>query len=90
MNPLVSQALGAIFRWLLAMAAGYLVNRGVWTHDDADRYVAAAALALAALVWSLWQKYKSRLHFLTALEMPAGTSEVKLAERVKLGGGVAP
>lgn len=90
MNPLLAQALGAIFRLLLAGVAGFLVQHGIWTQADATQYVAAAALALVALAWSLWQKYKSRIHFLTALEMPAGTTETKVVERVKIGGGVLP
>jgi hypothetical protein len=86
MNPLLAQALGAIVRWLLAFVSGWLVQRGIWTEADATQYVAAAAIAIVALGWSLWQKYKSRIHFRAALEMPAGTTEAKVAERVKLGG----
>lgn len=90
MNPLLAQALGSIFRWLLAIAAGYFVQHGIWSQSAADNYVAAAALALASLVWSLWQKYKSRLHFLTALSLPAGTEEDTVRAEVKAGRAVVP
>lgn len=32
-------------------------------------------VAIIALGWSLWQKYRSRLKFLAALDAPAGADE---------------
>ena len=90
MNPMVQAALGAIIRWGLTFLAGYLVRYGVWSSGESEAYVAAASIAGATLIWSLWQKYKTRLKFLTALDMPAGTSEKKVDDRIKSGGGVAP
>jgi len=69
MNPMLQEAIGSILRWLLAIAAGYLVERGVWSDAVADKYVDAATLGILSLLWSLWQKYKSRL------TMPAGRTE---------------
>jgi len=91
---LLQQALGSIVRWALAFLAGYLVSHGVWTPGAAESYVNAAATAIAMAVvslgWSLWQKYRARLRLLTALDMPAGTSEAKVEDRIKAGGGVTP
>ena len=75
MNPVLQAAAASVLRWLLAIAAGYLVRAGIWTGVDAEAYIATAALAILALWWSLWEKYKSRVTLLTALMMPAGTTE---------------
>ena len=87
MPVLLQQALGSIIRWALTFVAGYLVEHGIWTQADAQTYVAAAALAATALLWSLWQKYKSRIHFTTALEMPAGATEQQVHAKVAAGMG---
>jgi hypothetical protein len=75
MNPLLYTALGSILRWLLAIGAGYLVKAGIWNSTDAEKYIAAGAIAVLTLGWSLWQKYHSRIRFLTALAMPSGSTE---------------
>src|SRR5687767_5499623 len=86
MNPLLAAALGSILRWLLAFGAGFFVERGIWSSDDAATYVAAAAVALLALAWSLWNKYRGRVKFLTALAMPAGATEAEVKEHIATGG----
>jgi len=89
MNPLLMEALGSIVRWLLAGAAGWLVQHGIWTQAQSQTYVMAAALAVLSIGWSLWQKYKSRLRFLTALESPAGTPESVIKTKVSTGTGAS-
>lgn len=81
MNPVLAAALGSILRWALAFLAGYLVKAGIWTGSEAEAYVAAAVLGLLGLGWSVWQKYKSRIAFLAALNAPAGTPEANLDVR---------
>lgn len=88
MNPLLQAALGAILRWGLAFLAGYLVKIGIWTGTEADTYVTAGALAVLALAWSLWQKYRARLKFLAALDAPAGTDESDLKVPKGQGAGL--
>lgn len=75
MNPLLQEALASIVRWALALGAGYLVKAGIWTGSDAQTYVAAAALALIALGWGIWQKYQSRLTLVTALSSGPSSEE---------------
>lgn len=75
MNPMLTEALAAILRFAFTFVAGYLVEHGIWTAADAKTYVAAAALAVLGLVWSLWSKYNSRIKFLTALTMQPGATE---------------
>ena len=87
MNPLVAQALGAIVRWALTFLSAWFVQHGIWTSENATEYSAGAALAIVALGWSLWQKYKNRLKFLTALESPPGTTEAHVEAKVSTGTG---
>ena len=88
MNPMLQEALASILRWALAIGAGYLVQHGIWTQGDASSYVTAATMGLLALGWSLWQKYASRLKLLTALTMPAGTTEHAVEAKIATGVGV--
>ena len=63
MSPLWQQALGSIIRWVLTLASGYLVSKGVWSLDKANVYVEAATLGSLSLVWSLYQKWQAhQLH----------------------------
>ena len=87
MNPLFQAVLTSFFRWGLTLAAGWLVEHQVWAKDEAGGYVAGIALALVTLCWSLWSKYKSRLKFLTALEVPSGSSEAHVEAVIKAGKG---
>lgn len=73
MNPLAVEALGAIVRWVLTIGAGYFVQHGIWTADAASTYVAAGALGLVTLGWSLYRKYSSRMKLLTAIANSGST-----------------
>ncbi len=77
--PLLLEFLGSVLRFALTSAGTWFVAQGVITEDQADRFVDAAtaggAMMIAALVWSLWAKYRSRLKFLGALYSPMGASE---------------
>lgn len=89
MNPLLQAALGSLLRWLFAIAAGFFVEHGIWTQGEASSYVAGAALAVLSLLWSLWAKYHSRIKFLTALEVPAGSSEADVKATIAAGQGAS-
>ena len=85
MNPLAQEALGSIIRWVLTFLAGWFVQHGIWTANDAEKYVAGAALAILALSWSLWAKYKSRLKLVTALGSRAAMSEHEVEYKIAAG-----
>lgn len=89
MNPILSAALGSLIRWVLAIGAGYFVEHGLWTQADATIYVTAAALGVLSLGWSLWVKYRGRITFLTALEMPKGATEADVKATIAEGGGAS-
>lgn len=85
MNPMVQQALVSVVRWGLTFGAGILVQHGIWTAPDATQYVTAASLAIVALLWSLWDKYKSRQKLVTALVLPKGATEIEVEGTIAAG-----
>lgn len=87
MNPLLSEAIGSILRWALSIAAGLLVQQGIWSQAQAQTYVLAASMGALSLGWSLWAKYRARIKFLTALEAPAGATESSVTDKVANGMG---
>lgn len=82
MNPMLSAALGSVLRWAFAIVAGVLVNHGIWAKSEAEMYVAAASLATLSLGLSLWSKYHGRIKFLTALQMPQGSTEHDVDQQI--------
>jgi hypothetical protein len=74
MSPILQQALGSILRHFLTMASTILVTRGIWTEQEALKYVAAAAMGILGLGWALWQKSQANTLLEKALDMPAGST----------------
>ena len=89
MNPMLQAALGSILRYLLMIAATYLVKHGIWTASAAEGYVEAAVVALLALGWSWWKIHGNRIKLLTALALPPGATENDLNTHIA-GGGAVP
>jgi len=87
MNPILQSAIGSILRWALAIIAGYIVKKGIWTATDATTYIEAGTMALLALGWSLWEKYSKRSKLLTALMLPAGSTENDVNAHLASGAG---
>jgi len=85
MNPMLQEALGSILRWALTLAAGYLVSHGIWSADNAEKYVAAAVTALLALGWALWSSYIKRRKLVTAMATPSVVSEKAVEQMVQTG-----
>lgn len=85
MNPILQAAVGSVLRWALSLAAGFLVERGVWSQAEASTYVAAAVLGALSLGWSLWSKYHGRIRLLTTLS-EAGLSEDAIKAHIAAGG----
>jgi hypothetical protein len=87
MNPLFAAILGSFIRWGLTILATWLVEHGVWSSGDSATYVTGLTLGAVTLAWSLWSRYKSRIKFLTALELPSGSSEQYVNETIAKGKG---
>lgn len=84
MNPLLSAWLGALIRALIGPALTWVALRiGL---DEGDATVATVAVTGVALnvAWVLWTKYRDRLRFLTALDMPGGTPERTVESMARL------
>lgn len=74
---------GSIARWALTGAAGWLVQKGLIEPENTEALIAGAGAALAALAWSLYQKYQDRLKFKVALSMPPASREEDVKAEVK-------
>ena len=72
---LLKSILGTFLRAVLASVGGWLIAKGYVTEADWNSLLTGGIMALAAVLWGIWQKYKSRLTFLAALDLPAGSSE---------------
>ena len=79
---------GALVRWLLVFAGAWLVRKGVTTDEQAQAFVknvepvlTGLALALAALAWSFYQKWRTGKKIERALELPAGTPPAALDKK---------
>ena len=84
MPILLSEFLGALLRWLLTGVGMWLMTHGVITADQSTRFLEGAVVAILTLAWSLFQKYRARLKFLAALELPAGSGEEKAVDRAAI------
>lgn len=96
MDPLVAEILGSVARWGLSLVVGWLVAHHALPADQSGAVMAhylplltgklALGLGMAApLVWSVWQKVRSRVHLNTALEMPAGSTVQQLKRVIGAG-----
>lgn len=74
---LLKSVVGTFLRTTLTVVGTWLVNKGWITESDFNAIVAGLVMVSVAGVWSLYQKYKSRLTFLAALELPAGAPEAE-------------
>jgi hypothetical protein len=87
MPPLFAAIVGAFVRAGLIWLATRLVDWGVFQQGDVEGYVVGLTVAIVALAWSVWAKYKDRIKFKTALEAPAGASEAKVLAKIADGLG---
>lgn len=70
--------LASFLRVLLASAGTWFVEKGVGTQGEWEFLVAGIALFAINVISIAYAKYQGRLHFLAALNAPAGTSEEKV------------
>lgn len=86
MNPMLQQFLATLIRAGLLAISGWLVKAGLFKESDLDNYIAGATVFVLTVLWALWVRYKSRVHFLTALTVPPGTTEneVKLIAQTEV------
>ena len=87
MAQLLTIMLGALLRMLLLGAFGALIERGVWMTGQVEQVALGLAGFIAVAAYALWNHYKNRLKFLTALETPPGTTEAHINEKIKDGLG---
>jgi len=85
MNPLLSQFLSAVLRWVLTGAGAWFVQQGILDGQQVTEMIGGLTLAILALVWSLWSKYRSKLELFTVAAMPKGTTLNEVKESIAAG-----
>jgi membrane-associated phospholipid phosphatase len=91
MGVLIESIVASLVRHALAGLSVYLVTHHLLTADQSDAFTKSLiehllmyAPAVVAIGWSVWQKYGSRVKFLTALELPPG-SEAQVERAIARG-----
>lgn len=83
MPELFKSWIGVIIRMALTIFSTWLISKKILTPDQATGFLDSVTVGItgfvATLAWSLFQKYRSKLKFFTALELPANAN----AETVK-------
>lgn len=74
MNPLVQQFMSAVLRWVLTIAGGWFVQKGILQQGQVDEMIAGAILAILALAWSFYSKYTTKREANTQAAMKAGAT----------------
>jgi hypothetical protein len=82
-NPLFRDILESLLRKGLTTVAASLVTWGVLTNEQATGVISGVVVFGVSIAWSVYQRYKDRLRFLTAIEAPPGTSEKVVKEMAK-------
>lgn len=77
MNPLFQSFVGTIIRAGLLWLGGWASKHGIFTDSQVGMYVEAGTLFAVPFLWALWNQYKNRIKFLTAL-MPGPTTEAEV------------
>ena len=88
MPILLQSAIGTFLRAGLMVLATWLTKHGICSDSDASKYVDASVVALLTIGWGLYQKYQSRVKFLTAL-MPGPKTEDEVNAHI-VSGAVTP
>lgn len=90
---LLDELFGVLLRSAIMATFGYLVGHHVLSPEDGDRFatefgkhVAIIAGALGTVAWGLWVRYRGRLKFLAALQLPEGATEAEAKATAKSSG----
>jgi hypothetical protein len=82
MNPILQSQLASLVRSLMWLGVPFLVKKGLLTGTQAEGIVEAASLMLVSLAWSYWKNHANQVKVVTALAMPAGSTENDLKAQI--------
>lgn len=87
-SQLIKNSIAAGVRWLLVLAGGFLVKKGMITPEQSDAYISQVTpvliglgMAGIALLWSLWQKRRANEKVDLALSLPSNTTRAQLEKK---------
>lgn len=88
-SEFLKNAVGSGVRWLLVLAGGILVKKGIVSSEQTDLYVQqltpvliGLAMSGVALVWSIYQKKRANTKIDVALTMPVTADRADLEKKV--------
>lgn len=94
-SELIKNMVASGVRWVLVLAGGILVKKGIISTDQSAIYVAQAApvviggaMTLVALGWSLWQKKHANTKVDVALALPITATRKTLEAKISEGATV--
>lgn len=91
-NPMVVEAVGAILRWGGTILFAWLMTKGIFTEEQATRFteyvsspgVVAGVLGLLVTgILAVVSAFRKRQKLVTALAMPAETTERQVEKAIK-------
>src|ERR1035437_957643 len=82
MTPIIQAQLASLLRSLMWLAVPFLVKKGLITGTQAEGIVEAVATMAVSLAWSYWKNHSNQVKALTALAMPAGSTENDLKTQI--------
>lgn len=94
MGVLTAELIGVLARAIFVSIGTVLVQRHVMTGAESDHfateyshYLMRATPAIGAVIWGVIVRWRSRRKFLTALDVPAGTTEAQVKSMITRGYG---
>lgn len=90
---LFDELFGVLLRSAIMATFGYLVGHHILSPEDGDhftqefsKHVALIAAGAGTVAWGLWVRYRGRLKFLAALQLPEGATEAEAKATAKSAG----
>jgi hypothetical protein len=81
------QILGTFVRWALTAVSAWLISKGIISQEQSDAWMTELVIGIVGatvpLLWALWNRVSHRVGFLTALQLPAGSTPQDVQEVTK-------
>jgi hypothetical protein len=78
---------GTIVRNGVILLGGWLAAHGLLLGSQTEQWATVTGAAIVSVLWGISVHYKSRVKFLTAIDVPPGTSEAHVETLIKNGQG---
>lgn len=79
--------IGTLIRNGVVLLGGWLAAHGLLLGTQIEQWITVVGTTLVCIVWGVWVHYKNRIRFLTAIDVPPGTSEAHVNTLIANGQG---